>query len=84
MRMYRVPVDSTVGISIEEYERRWQAILVKYGADYARNQGWGPDHLSYAGTNKAGRLMVINVPHGNRLTPEAREAIIRDAEAQFA
>lgn len=70
-------------MSLEEYNARWQSILKRYGADIGRNQGWGPDHLSYAGSDPTGRVMVINVPFGETLTSEARRVIIEEAERRY-
>ena len=71
-------------MDVAEYHARWQKILQRYGADISRNQGWGADHLSYAGLDPSGRLIVINVPMGETLTREARAAIIEEAERKFS
>jgi hypothetical protein len=68
----------SVGISVEEYEKRWNAILKKFGGSILAPSGWSVDEQYFSCV-----IPPISVPYGDKLTSDQRDVVIRRAEAKF-
>jgi hypothetical protein len=67
-----------VGISNEEYEQRWDAILARFGTSMSTPTGWSDSELFFSCKKPP---IVVTV--GSRLTAEQREATILRAERKY-
>ena len=67
-----------VGITVDEYNQRWNTILKKFGGSLNAPSGESPNGLNFSCV-----LPPIFVASPEPLTAEQREVIVRRAEARF-
>ena len=67
-----------MGISVEEYDQRWDTILRRMGGSIGTPSGWAPD-----GNYHSCAKPPIYVPHATAITAEQRQEVIERAEQKY-